>query len=184
MVSTSEFEKGKVIEVDNEPYLILDYQFVKPGKGTAFVRTTLKHVKTGKVIEKSFRSQERFEEMDLDYKKATYLYSDRQNSVFLGQNNQRISIPRSLTESKIPYLKEKSEVQLVYLEDELIDVKIPIKIKLKVVEAPPAIKGDTVTGATKTVTLETGLKINVPIFIKEGEEIIINTETGEYVERA
>jgi elongation factor P len=184
MVSTSEFEKGMVIEVDNEPYLILDYQFVKPGKGTAFVRTTLKHVKTGKVIEKSFRSQERFEEMDLDYKKATYLYSDRQNSVFLDQNNQRISIPRSLTESKIPYLKEKSEVQLVYLEDELIDVKIPIKIKLKVVEAPPAIKGDTVTGATKTVTLETGLKINVPIFIKEGEEIIINTETGEYVERA
>ncbi len=184
MVSTSEFKKGMVIEVGGEPYLILDYQFVKPGKGTAFVRTTLKHVKTKKVLEKSFRSQERFEELDLDYKKVSYLYSDRQNSVFLDKNNQRISVPLEMTREKIPYLKSKSEVQLVYLEDELIDVKIPIKIALKVVEAPPAIKGDTVTGATKTVTLETGLKINVPIFIKEGEEIMVNTETNEYVERA
>ncbi|MGC8880876.1 MAG: elongation factor P [Minisyncoccia bacterium] len=184
MVSTSDFQKGMVIEVENEPYLILDYQFVKPGKGTAFVRTTLKHVKTKKVIEKSFRSQERFEELDLDYKKVTYLYSDRQNSVFLDSNNQRISVPLEITKDKIPYLKQKTEVQLVYLEEELIDVKIPIKVTLKVVEAPPAIKGDTVTGATKTVTLETGLKINVPIFIKEGEEIIVNTETGQYVERA
>jgi len=184
MVSTSEFKKGMVIEVEGEPYLILDYQFVKPGKGTAFVRTTLKHVKTKKVLEKSFRSQERFEEFDLDYKKVSYLYSDRQNSVFLDKNSQRISVPLEMTREKIPYLKSKSEVQLVYLEDELIDVKIPIKIALKVVEAPPAIKGDTVTGATKTVTLETGLKINVPIFIKEGEEIMVNTETNEYVERA
>ncbi|HOK17389.1 MAG TPA: elongation factor P [Candidatus Paceibacterota bacterium] len=184
MVSTSEFKKGMVIEVEGEPYLILDYQFVKPGKGTAFVRTTLKHVKTKKVLEKSFRSQERFEELNLDYKKVSYLYSDRQNSVFLDKNNQRISVPLEMTKDKIVYLKPKSEVQLVYLEDELIDVKIPIKITLKVVESPPAIKGDTVTGATKTVTLETGLKINVPIFIKEGEEIVVNTETNEYVERA
>jgi len=184
MVSTSEFKKGMVIEVEGEPYLILDYQFVKPGKGTAFVRTTLKHVKTKKVLEKSFRSQERFEELNLDYKKVSYLYSDRQNSVFLDKNNQRISVPLEITKDKIVYLKPKSEVQLVYLEDELIDVKIPIKITLKVVESPPAIKGDTVTGATKTVTLETGLKINVPIFIKEGEEIVVNTETNEYVERA
>ncbi len=184
MVSTSEFKKGMVIEVEGEPYLILDYQFVKPGKGTAFVRTTLKHVKTKKVLEKSFRSQERFEELDLDYKKVSYLYSDRQNSVFLDKNNQRISVPLEMTKDKIVYLKPKNEVQLVYLEDELIDVKIPIKITLKVVESPPAIKGDTVTGATKTVTLETGLKINVPIFIKEGEEIVVNTETNEYVERA
>lgn len=184
MVSTSEFKKGMVIEVEGEPYLILDYQFVKPGKGTAFVRTTLKHVKTKKVLEKSFRSQERFEELNLDYKKVSYLYSDRQNSVFLDKNNQRISVPLEMTKDKIVYLKPKNEVQLVYLEDELIDVKIPIKITLKVVESPPAIKGDTVTGATKTVTLETGLKINVPIFIKEGEEIVVNTETNEYVERA
>ncbi len=184
MVSTSEFKKGMVIEVEGEPYLILDYQFVKPGKGTAFVRTTLKHVKTKKVLEKSFRSQERFEELDLDYKKVSYLYSDRQNSVFLDKNNQRISVSLEMTKDKIVYLKPKSEIQLVYLENELIDMKIPIKVALKVVEAPPAIKGDTVTGATKTVTLETGLKINVPIFIKEGEEIIINTETNQYVERA
>lgn len=184
MISTSEFKKGLVIEVDGEPYIILDYQFVKPGKGTAFVRTTLKHIKTKKVIEKSFRSQERFEELDLDYKKVTYLYSDRQNSVFLDQNSQRISVPLEITQNKLPYLKPKAEVQLVYLEDELIDVKLPVKVALKVVEAPLAVKGDTVSGATKTVTLETGLKINVPLFIKEGEEVIVNTETGEYVERA
>jgi elongation factor P len=184
MISATDFERGMVIKVSGEPYLILDHQFVKPGKGAAFVRATLKHIKSGKVLEKTFKSQERFEELELNYKKGTYLYSDRQNSVFLQEDNKRVSLPLQLTQDKIVYLKEKSEVQLVYLEDELIDVKIPIKVKLKVIEAPPGVKGNTVSGAMKQVKLETGLIINVPIFIEEGDEIIINTETGEYVERA
>jgi len=180
MLSTSGFEKGMVLKIDGEPYQIVDFQFVHPGKGTAFVRTVLKRLKTGKSVERSFRSGESFEEIDLNYKKAVYLYSDRKNAVFLTENNQRVSFPKEEVEDKIIYLKEKENVDLIYLKDNLFGLKIPIKVSLKVVEAPPAIKGDTATGATKTVTFETGLKINVPIFIKEGEIILVNTETGEY----
>jgi len=157
---------------------------LKPGKGGAFMQTTLKNVFTGKLLEKSFRSGERFEEVELAYRKALYLYSDKKNSVFLTEDNQRISLPKDKLIDKIPFLREKQEVELAYLDGELFDVKIPVKVNLKIVEAPPAIKGDTVTGATKTVILETGLKVNVPIFVKEGESIVVNTETGKYVERA
>ncbi|MCD6568773.1 elongation factor P [bacterium] len=183
MISTSEFKKGIIIKVNNEPYQIINYQFYKPGKGMAVMRTTLKNIKTGKVIDKTFRSGERFEEVEIEYQKATFLYSDRKNAVFLDENNNRITIPKEKVSSQLPFLKEKSEVDLMFLQEELIGIKIPIKVSLKVISAPPSIKGNTVSGATKVVTLETGLKLNVPIFIKEGENIIVNTETGEYVSR-
>jgi len=184
MVSTSNFEKGMVIKMDNEPWQIVDFQFVHPGKGSAFVRTTLKNLKTNKVLKKSFKSGERFEEIEFEYKKAIYLYKDRKNAVFnLKDNSQRISLPLENVEQKIIYLKEKSNIDLIYIGGELSGLNILKKVSLKVIEAPPAIKGDTVTGSTKTVTLETGLKVNAPIFIKEGETILVNTETGEYAGR-
>jgi elongation factor P len=184
MVSTSDFEKGMVIKMDNEPWQIIDYQFVHPGKGSAFVRTTLKNLKTNKVLDKSFKSGERFEEVEFEYKKSTYLYKDRKNAVFsLKNTNERVSLPLENVENEIGYLKEQSLVDLIYIGGELSGLNIPKKVSLKVIEAPPAIKGDTVTGTTKTVTLETGLKINAPIFIKEGEIILVNTETGEYAGR-
>lgn len=185
MISTSDFEKGMVIKMDNEPWQIIDYQFVHPGKGAAFVRTTLKNLKTNKVLERSFKSGERFEEIELEYKKAIYLYKDKRNAVFsLQENQQRVSLPLEDVEQQIMYLKEQSVVDLIYIGEKLSGINIPKKVSLKVIEAPPAIKGDTVTGTTKTVTLETGLKIEVPIFIKEGETILVNTDTGEYVGRA
>ena len=184
MVSTSDFEKGMVIKMDNEPWQIIDFQFVHPGKGSAFVRTTLKNLKTNKVLDKSFKSGERFEEIEFEYKKAIYLYKDRKNAVFsLKSNNQRVSLPLENVEQEIIYLKEQTMIDLIYIGGELSGLNIPKKVSLKVVEAPPAIKGDTVTGSTKTVTLETGLKVNAPIFIKEGETILVNTETGEYAGR-
>jgi elongation factor P len=184
MISTSDFQKGMVIKMDNEPWQIVDYQFVHPGKGSAFVRTTLKNLKTNKVLDKSFKSGERFEEIEFEYKKATYLYKDRKNAVFsLKESKQRVSIPLENVENEIAYLKEQAVIDLIYIGGEMNGLNIPKKVTLKVIEAAPATKGDTVTGTTKTVTLETGLKVNAPIFIKEGETILVNTETGEYAGR-
>jgi len=184
MVSTSDFEKGLVIEIEDQPWVIVDFQFVSPGKGAAFFRTKLKNLKTGKVVERTFKSGERFEEMEFEYKKATYLYHDRQNAVFsLKENNQRVSLPLINVENKIRYLKQNSEIDLIYIDNELMDINLPKKVNLKIIEAAPATKGNTATNAYKTVKVETGLEVNVPLFIKEGEIIRINTETGEYVER-
>jgi elongation factor P len=185
MVSTSEFEKGMVLKIDNEPWQIIDYEYVHPGKGAAFVRVTLKNLKTNKVLERSFKTSERFEELELEYKKATYLYKDRKNAVFsLKHTNQRVNLPLEEVGDEVIYLKENSDIELIYIGGELNGINMPKKVSLKVVEAPPAIKGDTVTGTMKTVTLETGLKIEAPIFIKEGEIILVNTETGQYGGRA
>lgn len=185
MISTSDFEKGIVIKVDGQPWQILDFQFYKPGKGGAVMRTKLKNFQTGKVVDKTFRSGDKFEELDVDYQDALYLYSDRHNSVFQSEEDgERISFPREQLSSQIPFLKEKSKVKIVFLEDKPTEIVIPKKVALQVKEAPPAIKGSTATAATKTAVLETGLKVDVPIFIKEGETIIVNTDSGKYVGRA
>ncbi|MGB9763491.1 MAG: elongation factor P [Minisyncoccia bacterium] len=185
MISTSEFEKGMVLKIDNEPWQIVDYEYVHPGKGAAFVRVTLKNLKTNKVLDRSFKTGERFEELELEYKKATYLYKDRRNAVFvLKDTNERVNIPLEDIENTVIYLKQNSDIDLIFIGGELNGINIPKKVALKITEAPPAIKGDTVTGAMKTVTLETGAKVDVPIFIKEGEIIFINTETGKYAGRA
>lgn len=144
----------------------------------------MKNLKSGKFIERTFKSGEEFEEIELEYKKASYLYSDRQNSVFLmKETNQRISLPFESTQEKIRYIKPNTEVSLAYIDGKLASLDIPIKVELEVIEAPPSFKGDTATGGLKKVKLETGLEINVPLFIEAGEVIRVNTETGEYVER-
>ena len=185
MVSTSDFEKGMVIKVNNEPWQIINFEFYKPGKGGAIMRTQLKNFLTGKVVEKTFHSGDRFEEIEIDYQDALYLYADRKSAVFqLKNNQQRISFDLEKVQDSTKFLKEKSEVSIVFIDEKPVSIKIPIKIELLVTEAPDAVKGNTVSGALKTVTLENGLKINTPLFIKEGDWIIINTETGQYVERA
>ena len=184
MISTSDFEKGMVINVNGEPWQIVNFQFYKPGKGGAVMRTELKNFQTGKVLEKTFRSGDKFKEIEIEYQSAFYLYSDRKSAVFqLKNNKERISFPLEKVKEFIQFLKERSEVSIVFLDEKPININIPTKVDLKVIEAPPAIKGNTVSGATKTVTLETGIKINTPIFIKEGDTIIINTETISYVAR-
>lgn len=185
MIPTSDFEKGMVIKVNGEPWQIVNFEFYKPGKGGAVMRTDLKNFRTGKVLQKTFRSGDKFEEIQVDYQPAFYLYKDRKSAVFqLKDNNERINFDLEKTKDLIPFLKEKSEVSIVFLNEKPININIPTKVELKVIEAPPAIKGNTVSGAIKTVVLETGLKINTPIFIKEGDILIINTETISYVARA
>ncbi|HOK35454.1 MAG TPA: elongation factor P [Candidatus Pacearchaeota archaeon] len=184
MISTSDFQKGIVIKIQSEPWMIVNYEYTHPGKGASFVRTKLRNLKTGKLLERTFKSGERFEEVELEFRKGTYLYSDRRNSVFqLKESKERISLPLELTQDKIKYLKQGSEVDLIYIDGKLSDLNIPIKVDLKVAESPPDFKGNTAGSAFKLVKLETGLNVEVPIFIKEGEIIRINTETGEYVER-
>ena len=184
MISTSEFKKGIILKIDSQPWLIVDYHFFNPGKGSAFVRVKLKNLKSGKFIERAFKSGEEFEEVETERKKAVYLYSDRRNSVFLlKEENQRISLPLETTQDKILYLKQNSEVDLVFIEGEVVSLNIPIKVELEVIEAPPVFKGNTVSGNLKKVKLETGLEINTPFFVEKGDIIRINTETGEYVER-
>jgi len=186
MISTSDFEKNMVIKVNGEPWQIVNFEFYKPGKGGAVMRTKLRNFQTGKVLDKTFRSGDKFQEVEIEYQPALYLYSDRKSSVFQLENNnkERINFDLEQTKDLIRFLKEKSEVSIVFLNEKPISINLPTKVELKVVEAPPAIKGNTVSGAIKTVTLETGLKINTPIFIKEGDILIINTETVSYVARA
>ena len=185
MVSTSDFEKGMIIKVNNEPWQIIGFEFYKPGKGGAVMRTQLKNFFSGKVVEKTFRSGDRFEEIELDCQDALYLYADRKSAVFqLKDNQQRISFDLKKAQDLIKFLKEKEEVSIIFIDEKPVAFKIPIKVELMVTEAPDAIKGNTVSGALKTVTLENGLKINTPLFIKKGDKIVINTETGQYVERA
>ncbi|MDD5760690.1 MAG: elongation factor P [Candidatus Pacebacteria bacterium] len=185
MISTSDFEKGMVIKVNNEPWQIINFEFYKPGKGGAVMRTQLKNFQTDKVLEKTFRSGDRFEELEVDYQDAVYLYSDRKSAVFeMKETQERISFNLEKVGDLIKFLKEKTEVSVIFLEGKPVSIKIPIKMELLVVEAPDAVKGNTVSGALKTVILENGLKINTPLFIKKGDRIIINTETGQYAGRA
>ena len=185
MISTSDFEKGTVIKVNGESWQIVNFEFYKPGKGGAVMRTKLKNFQTGKVLQKTFRSGDKFEEIKVEYQSAFYLYSDRKSAVFqLKDSKERISFPLEKIKELIQFLKERSEVSIVFLDEKPININIPTKVELKVIEAPPTIKGNTVSGATKTVTLETGIKINTPIFIKDGDILIINTETISYVARA
>ena len=185
MISTSDFEKGIILKIDTQPWMIVDFDFMNPGKGGAVYRTRLKNLKTGSVVERTFKSGETFEEIEQERKNAKYLYSDRRNSVFLvEENNQRVSVPIETAQEKVKYLKPNSELELIYLEGELISISIPIKVDLKVVEAEQAVRGNTATNVMKKVKVETGLELNAPMFIESGDTIRINTDTGQYIERA
>ncbi|MGE4554757.1 MAG: elongation factor P [Candidatus Paceibacterota bacterium] len=183
-IYSPEIEKGDLIKIEGEIFEVLEKEFFKPGKGMPVIRTKLRNYLTDKIIERNFRNNETVEIVELELEQASFLYQDRKSAVFLlKKNNQRLSLPLEMVKEKIVYLTPEIECEIVFYEEKPIALKIPIKVSLKVVEAPPAVKGNTVTSATKTVTVETGLKINVPIFIKEGDKIVINTLSGEYCGR-
>lgn len=183
MLYTSDLDKGTIIKLNNKIYQITQIQSFHLGRGGGYTRVTLKNLESGETIKQTFKSGQKFEDVDLEYKEASYLYHDRNSGVFLDNNKQRISVPLSVIESKIPYLVQNSVVQLAYCDNKLIGIKLPPKVDLKVTQSPTFIKGNTAAPTGKTVTLETGLKINVPVFINQGDVIRINTETGKYTER-
>ncbi len=184
MISTSDFKKGMIIKYENAPWKILDYSFYKPGKGGAFMQTKLQNLKTKTIKDVSFKSQDRFEELEVEKKPAIYIYHNNKEIVFNDKDtNKRFSLPINFIGEKAKFLKNNMEVTIEYIEEEPLEIELPIKINYLVKEAPPAIKGNTATGGTKNVILENGLEITVPLFIKEGDVISVNTEKQEYVER-
>jgi len=184
MIKASQISKGMFLLVKGEPYIVSEREFVNPGKGPAFVRVKLKNVKTGLVIKETIKSQDSVEDVFVESKEAQFLYTDSDSYHFMdNQTYEQYAIPVAGLEDRRNYLKEGESYQLVFYEDKPIDIKLPYKMVLTVTRAENAVKGDTVSNITKNVTVETGLVVRVPIFIKEGDRLLINTETGEYVER-
>lgn len=184
MVSTSDFRNGLNILVDGEPYQITWFQNHKPGKGGAVMRVKLRHLKKGGTIERTFKSGEKFEALSVTRQKKQYLYKEGENYNFMDMNTyDQISVSPDILGDLANYLKENLEVEAVYLEAELIGIDLPIIIEMTIAEAEPGVKGDSVSNMTKMAKLETGADIRVPLFIKEGDRIKVDTRTGEYVER-
>lgn len=184
MIKASSIDKGMCILIKEDPYVVTEREFVNPGKGSAFVRLKLKNLKNGLVLKQVFKSHESVEEIGVEDRECQFLYSDGEKLHFMDNETfEQFGIPIDGYEDTSLFLKEGESFKIVMWESDPIDIKIPFKMIFTVTEAEDAIKGDTVTGATKPVKVETGLVVKVPIFIKEGEKIMINTETKEYVER-
>jgi elongation factor P len=186
MASVNEISKGLVIKQNGELFVVTDFQHVNPGKGAAFVRTRLQNIKTGKGFEVTLKSNESVEIVEVERRRMQYLYKSGEMYALMDNSTyEQIEINESLLGDKKNYLKEGIEVSVSMYEGAPVAVELPRKIAYKVIDAPPGVRGDTAGGnVTKEITLENGLKAQAPLFIKEGEEVIINTETGEYVERA
>lgn len=185
MVSTSDFRKGSKILYRNEPYMVIEFHHVKPGKGGAFVRTKMKNMRTGLVHEETFRSGEKFPEPNLEYRQMQYLYKDGEFYHFMDQDSfEQVSLSKKHVEDVLDYLKEQVIYTLLYFEEGPIAVTPPLHMELLVKETPPGVKGDTAQGAgSKPATLETGMVLQVPLFVTEEDTIKVDTRTGEYIER-
>jgi elongation factor P len=183
-VDTSQFRNGLKVEIDGDPYNMIFFQHVKPGKGGAFVRTKLKNLRTGRVLERTFRSGERLDEADVQDRRMQYLYQDSSGLVFMdSETYDQMSIPLERVGDAKAFLKENLEVDVILYKGNAINIELPAFIEAVVAKTEPGIKGDTASGATKPATIETGAVVLVPLFLKEGEKIRVDTRTGEYVER-
>lgn len=184
MISTSDFKRSLTIELKGEIYSIVDFQHVKPGKGGAFVRTKLKNVKTGLVVDKTFRAGEKMEQAIIDRKTMQYLYGDSNGYHFMNKETyEQISLSKDQINDIADLLKEGNDVDISFCKGDIIGVELPNFMNLKVIETMPGAKGNTVYGALKSATLETGVIIQVPLFIKEGDTIKIDTRENKYIER-
>jgi elongation factor P len=183
-VDTSQFRNGLKVEIDGDPYNMIFFQHVKPGKGGAFVRTKLKNLRTGRVLERTFRSGERLDEADVQDRRMQYLYQDSSGLVFMDtETYDQMSIPLERVGDAKAFLRENLEVDVILYKGNAINIELPAFIEAVVTKTEPGIKGDTASGATKPATIETGAVVLVPLFLKEGEKIRVDTRTGEYVER-
>ena len=183
-IDTSQFKNGLKIELDGEPFVITYFQHVKPGKGGAFVRTKVKNILTGRSVERTFRSGEKVSEADVQERSMQYLYRDGENLVFMDTDNfDQIPISEENVGDVAKFLKENTNVEVLFWKGRPINIELPSFVELTITQCDPGVKGDTATGASKPATLETGAIVQVPLFIKEGERIRVDTRTGEYSER-
>jgi elongation factor P len=183
-VDTSQFRNGLKIELDGEPFTMIFFQHVKPGKGGAFVRTKVKNLKTGRVLDRTFRAGERVDEADVEERTMQYVYQEGDNLVFMDTTSfEQIPFTPTQVGDARKFLKENLEVSVVFWRGQPIGLELPSFIEASVSRCDPGMKGDTASGATKPATLETGAVLQVPLFIKEGDVLRVDTRTGEYVER-
>jgi elongation factor P len=185
MLSLSEIKAGKVIIVNGEPYVIVKTDHHKMGRGGAVLKVKLRNLINGNMLDRTFQGNEKAEEADTEIKKANFLYKDTAEAYFMDNASyEQFGLPIETLGEKINYLKDGTDVDILYFQGKPVAVELPVKVALKVVSAPPGVKGNSAGSVTKVIELETGHKINAPMFINEGDVIKVNTDTGEYVERA
>lgn len=182
-VSTSEFKKGLRIVHDGEPYQIVDFQHVKPGKGGAFVRTKLKHMKTGRVIDPTYRAGEKLELVDFEDKHMQFLYRDDRYHFMDTETYEQVSLSAEEVGEARLYLRENTEVDVLYIKGAPVTVEVPNFVELTITNTDPGVRGDTAQGGSKTATLETGAVVQVPLFLNEGDVVKVDTRSGDYLGR-
>jgi len=184
LIAAGDFRKGVTIEVDGQIFTVVDFMHVKPGKGAAFVRTKIKNIMTGAVIERTFSPTEKFEEAQIERREMQYLYNDGEFYYFMDtETYEQIPLSYDKVEEAMKYIKENMVVTVKFYKGEAFSVEPPTFVELEVIDTEPGVRGDTVTGGSKPATVETGAVIQVPLFINVGDKIKIDTRTGEYIER-
>ncbi|MDP8261899.1 MAG: elongation factor P [Candidatus Ancaeobacter aquaticus] len=184
MVNAVELRKGMAIMLEKELYIVMDRMHVTPGNWRGYVQATLRNIRTGKSMEKRFRSTEDVERVSLEPKKMTFMYSDNDGHHFMDPDYNSVVFSEDIVGDAKNYLVEDSTVEVLYFGEKAIEIELPIIVELKIIETIPGYRGDSVTNIQKPATLETGFKITVPLFIKEGEIVKVDTRTGEYTGRA
>jgi elongation factor P len=185
VVSTNEFKNGMHIELDGSVWRIVEFQHVKPGKGGAFVRTKVKSIDSGSVVDRTFRAGEKFPRIFTEVKNMQYLYDSGDDVVFMDDETyEQLSIPHASLEDELPYLVPSSSVQLLFVGGKPSGVQLPASLELEVTETEPGVKGDTVSNVTKPATLETGAVVQVPLFVNPGDRIKVDPREGRYISRA
>ena len=184
MVSTNQFKNGMHVQIDGDVWRIVEFQHVKPGKGGAFVRTKVKSIDSGSVVDKTFRAGEKFPRVLTETKNVQYLYDSGDDVVFMDeQTYEQISLPRDSVADALEYLEPSSSVQLLTVDGQPTGVQMPSSVELTVTETEPGVRGNTVSSVFKPATLSTGLVVKVPMHISKGDVIRVNTESGEFLDR-
>ena len=185
MISSSDFRTGVTIEIDGEVWQVIDFQHVKPGKGAAFVRTKMKNVRTGSVVERTFNPGEKIPKAHVDNRKMQYLYENDEMYVFMdNETYEQSELTKEQLGDALKYLKENMDISIMMFQGTILGVDLPNSVDLEVIECDPGVRGDTATGATKMAKLETGDSVRVPLFINQGDVLRIDTRTGNDMERA
>mgnify|MGYP001814068446 FL=1 len=184
MYEAADLRKGLKIQIEGEPYILTDFSFVKPGKGQALYKCKLKNLITGSQFDRTFRSGDRFEPADLDEQEMEFLYQEGSQYCFMNTSSyEQVEMEEEQVGDAKNYLTNNIKVSVSFFQEKPMAINLPTFVDMKVVKADPGVKGDTATGATKPVTMETGYEINVPLFIEEGETLRLDTRTGQYVSR-
>ena len=185
MLSIKEIKIGKIILTGNEPFIVVKAEHHKMGRGGAVLKTKLKNLINGNALERTFQGNDKAEEADINRKKANYMYKDEQDAFLMDNESfEQFNVPLDQIGEQQRFLKDGIDVDVLYFNGDAMTIKLPVKMELKVTSAPPGVKGNSAGNVTKQIELETDTSINAPLFINEGDMIVVNTDTGEYVERA